>query len=228
MVPRLVPVATASPASMRAASSATGSARTRTAASSMASGMPASRRQSLMTSGRSGSVSLNPLNAAAARCANSSTASPAAALTVAPESGPGTGSGPSLSTSSPGRCSGCLLVASTLMWLLSPRNALTKLAPARLPQPRLDEPGAGARQGLAGAEDKQQLPAAKLVEHRLEPASRARALQAEAQRDGIREQFGIGEAGQFDEAVAVRGHGIGGGAQCEAGLPYAAWPGDRD
>ena len=44
--------------------------------------------------------------------------------------GAGTGSGPSLSTSSPGTCSGCLLVASTLMWLVSRSTALTNRAQA--------------------------------------------------------------------------------------------------
>ena len=76
-VPRRVPVAAAKPASRRAASSGIGSARTRTAASSIASGMPSSRRQSRMTCGRSAADRLKPLTAAAARCANRSTASPA-------------------------------------------------------------------------------------------------------------------------------------------------------
>ena len=106
------------PVPTRAARSATGSARTRTAASSIASGMPSSRRQSRMACGRSAGVSVNPLTAAAARCANSSTASPASASVMA-VSVPGTHNGPSLSTSSPGTCSGCLLVARILTALVS-------------------------------------------------------------------------------------------------------------
>ena len=49
--------------------------RSRTAASSMASGMPSSRRQTRSTSARFAAVTVNPGAAAAARCANSSTAS---------------------------------------------------------------------------------------------------------------------------------------------------------
>ena len=60
------------------------------------------------------------------------------------------------------------------------------------------------------------------------PAGRVRALQAEVQRDGVGEQFGIGEAGQFDEAAAAAVADVTGGAQGEAGLADAARPGDRD
>ncbi len=77
-MPRRVPVPEPRPASTRAASSAMGSALTRTAASSIASGMPSRRRQSRIACGRSVSVSAKPLTAAAARWVNSSTASPAA------------------------------------------------------------------------------------------------------------------------------------------------------
>ena len=166
MVPRRVPVAAASPVSMRAASSATGSARTRTAASSMASGMPSSRRQSRMTCGRSAAVSVKPLTAAAARCANSSTASPALGDRGGRAPVPGTGSGPEPEH----------LLAGHVQRLPARRQDPDV---ARLAQHRRCELRAGAGQVLAGVEDQQQLPAAQLAEHRVEsphaPRSRARA-----------------------------------------------------
>ena len=62
--------------SRRSTSSASGSARSGIAASSIASGMPSSRRHSRMTSATFSAVIAKPGTAAAARSANSSTASP--------------------------------------------------------------------------------------------------------------------------------------------------------
>ncbi len=85
-------------------------ARSRTAASSMASGTPSRRRQSLVTQARLASVTAKPGTTAAAHRANSSTASPSPTLG---ESGSCTGSGGIAQVCSPGTASGCLLVAST-------------------------------------------------------------------------------------------------------------------
>ena len=189
--PRRVPVPAASPASIRAASSAIGSARTRTAASSMASGMPSSRRQSRMTSGRSGSVSREPADRGRGALREQFDRVARPGVVVAPQSVPGTGSGPSLSTSSPGTCSGCLLVARILTSLVSRRTVSTNSAQAAV------------RCSQVSRISSSFLPRSSL-EHRLEPAGGVGALQAEAQRDGVGEQFGIGEAGQLDEAAAVR------------------------
>ncbi len=93
---------------MRSAIWRSGSARSRTVASSMASGMPSSLRQTVMTSARFSGVTVKPGTAAAARCANSSTAS---AWPADSSLGSGTGSGNSCRTASPDASSGCLLVA---------------------------------------------------------------------------------------------------------------------
>ena len=100
LVPRRLTVSILIPDSSWSASSASGSARSRTAASSIASGMPSSRWHSRTTSARFCGVTVNPGTTAAARWANSSAASASA------------GSGGSGKACSPGASSGCLLVAS--------------------------------------------------------------------------------------------------------------------
>ena len=102
------PVSSRSLSSMCSAISCSGSARSRTVASSIASGTPSRRLQTVMMSGRFSGVTANPGTTAAARCANSSTAS---AVPARSESGAGTGSGRSWRTVSPDASSGCLLVA---------------------------------------------------------------------------------------------------------------------
>jgi hypothetical protein len=57
---------------------------------------------------------------------------------------------------------------------------------------------------------------------------RGRPLQAEAQCDRVGEQFGVGKAGQLDEAAAAGVADVTSGAQGEAGLADAAGSGDRD
>ena len=86
-------------------------ARSRTVASSMASGTPSRRWQSRITVARLASVTANPGTTAAAHWANSSTASPSPAARAP---GSGTGSGGIAQVCSPGTASGCLLVASTV------------------------------------------------------------------------------------------------------------------
>ena len=90
------------------------SARTRAAASSMASGMPSSRRQISLTAAAFPAVSAKPGRACAARSANSRTASaPAASATARPASSAGSPSEGTSQQTSPSAPSGSRLVAST-------------------------------------------------------------------------------------------------------------------
>ena len=86
-----------------------------TAASSIASGMPSSRAHSWITSRRLAGVTAKPGEAAAARWANSSTASPRLALAPL-GSGSGTGSGGTGQQCSPGTFIGWRLVARIVTW----------------------------------------------------------------------------------------------------------------
>ena len=151
----------------------------------MASGMPSSRRHSPVTSARFASETAKPGTAAAARCANSSTASPPPA-----SPGPGTGSGGSGKTCSPGTSSGCRLLASTV-------------TPGACPQQRADQRRAPRDYVLARVEDEQQAAAAQVVDHGVRPRAGVLLRQPEARRDRVRNQVEVAQPAKLGEADAV-------------------------
>ena len=199
--PRRVTVSTLNPESSRSASSASGRARSRTAASSMASGMPLSRRHSRTTSARLAAVTANPGAAEAARCANSSTASP--------------------SIGSGGDREGVLARRVERLPAGREHGHL-----GRGPQHRLGEGGAGVDQVLAGVEDQQHPAVPHVLEHGRLLQAGVPFRQPEDGRDLAGEQRRVGHPGQLDEHDAVgepagrqRGRGD---VQAEPALPDPA------
>ena len=138
--------------SIRSASSSSGSARSRTAASSMASGMPSSRRHSRITSARFASLTVNPGSTAAARRANSSMAS------VVPWRG-----GVVTGQAEPGEDVAALAGHVQRLPAGGEHRDL-----ARLGDDGLGEQRAGVDDVLAGVEDQQHALVAQVREHRVE------------------------------------------------------------
>ena len=187
-------------------------ARSRTVASSMASGTPSRRRQSLITQARLASVTAKPGTAAAAHWANSSTASPSPAFRAG---GSGTGSGGIAQVCSPGTASGCLLVASTVTTVARSRmSASMAHASIRCSQVSRISSSRWSRRCSRIASSWEWF----------------RPRQPEAGRHGVREQLGIAQPGQLDQprAVGELAGQLGRGAQRDARLPHAAGAGDRD
>ena len=199
--------------------SSAGMPRSRTAASSSASGMPSSRRQSSATVPVLAVLSANSGTAACARSTNRATASAWAAPCPGARDQPaaGSSSGPISSACSAGTPSGSRLVVR----MRSPGAAASSVR-ARLPQ-RLD-------QVLAGVEDQQQLPLGQARRQRLERVAGRLVGQPERGRHRAGQQLVVAQRGQLDQPAAV-GEGVPDLArdpQREPGLAHPARPAQGD
>ena len=194
----------------RSAICAGASTPTRAAASSIASGMPSSRRQ---ISATAAAFSSSDELANARRDARR----PARANSSARGSPVGSDSDGTRQSTSPAMCSGSRLVASTRRFGQARSSAL-------------GEPRAGADQVLAVVEHEQQCAARRCAPPAPPPTVGPSGSRRPAPRHRVRHQRRVGEPGQLDEPHAVVGVVApqrGGRLERQARLAAAAGPGER-
>jgi hypothetical protein len=98
------------------------------------------------------------------------------------------------------------------------------------PEQDVGQHGARVDQVLAGIQDQQHPLVAQVLDDRVELGPGFGAGQSEAGRDGVRQQLGIVQPGQLDQARAIGelAGQLSRGAQRDTGLADAAGAGDRD